>query len=315
MEDDEGDNLRPNIPSPSPEHDAMAGGCGTEFTRMNSDSSALTVDTSKDFSLHNASSIPGPSTVWTDEKHSLYLDSLEATFVNQLHHSIALHGCLQKTLWGPYSFRTLKTNSCNSSHQFIVLQDGSRTRSNLDRSKPLLDSTADSHFIQKSPWIRHFASAGKRRIAAFMVKNIVLLLLKEFMQEGVLQSAVDPQDTHNTLNVAYAITIQLALPKNVLQCYATDSCGNKVTDTEVSDQNFVDEDQGEKSSSMAMVKRLEIVEADASSNDQVVPFATSKLNNFQASSEKEKQAQPQLLPEKTDNFVYPKSDQYFIRES
>ncbi|KAJ9159564.1 hypothetical protein P3X46_025066 [Hevea brasiliensis] len=297
MEDDEGDNLRPNIPSPSPDHDAMAGGCGTEFTRMKSDSSALTVDTSKDFSLHNASSIPGPSTVWTDEKHSLYLDSLEAAFVNQLHHSIALHGCLQKTLWGPYSFRTLKTNSCNSSHQFIVLQDGSRKRSNLDRSKPLLDSTADSHFIQKSPWIHHFASAGKQRIAAC---------------HGQEHRAPPTKRIHagRSSPVCCGSTRYSQHPECSL-CHHNSVGIAK----EVSDQNFVDEDQGEKSSSMAMVKRLEIVEADASSNDQVVPFATSKLNNFQASTEREKQAQQQLLPEKTDNFVYPKSDQYFKRES
>ena len=39
---------------------------------------------------------------------------------------------------------------------------------------------------------------------------------------------------------------------------------------EISDQNFVDEDQGEKSSCASMVKRLKTSAADASSSDQVI---------------------------------------------
>lgn len=45
------ENLRPNIPSPFPEPQAMAG-CVSELTRTNSDSSAITADTSKEPSHH-----------------------------------------------------------------------------------------------------------------------------------------------------------------------------------------------------------------------------------------------------------------------
>ncbi|KAG8645645.1 cold-regulated protein 27 [Manihot esculenta] len=256
----EENNLRPIIPSPLPEHDAMAGGLVTDVTWANSASSALTADTSKDFSLHNASSILGPSTVWTDEKHSLYLHSLEASFVNQLRHSIALRGCLKKNLWGPYSSQTPKTNRCSSSHQFMVLREGSWQKSNSGRNKAILETTADSHFIQKNPWIHHFASVGKQHIAACHDRE---------------QCASSTKRIHESSSpVCCGSTIYSQHPECGL-CHHN-SVGSAI---EVSDQNFVDEDEGEKSGSIAAVKRLKLVELDASSNDQVIPFPSSEMNN------------------------------------
>lgn len=57
----------------------------------------------------------GQSTEWTDEKHSLYLDSLEASFVNELYHSMHLGGsCNRKSFWGTYSSRELPDKTNNS---------------------------------------------------------------------------------------------------------------------------------------------------------------------------------------------------------
>jgi hypothetical protein len=47
--------------------------------------------------------------------------------------------------------------------QFMVLRDGRWQKINFERNDNLLDSTADSHVVLGSPWIRHFTSLGKRR--------------------------------------------------------------------------------------------------------------------------------------------------------
>lgn len=51
------ENLRRNIPLPSPDHEVMAG-CMSKLTQTNSDSSALTVDCSKDFSHRTVNARP-----------------------------------------------------------------------------------------------------------------------------------------------------------------------------------------------------------------------------------------------------------------
>ena len=45
----------------------------------------------------------------------------------------------------------------------MVLRDGRWQKINFERNDNLLDSTADSHVVLGSPWIRHFTSSGKRR--------------------------------------------------------------------------------------------------------------------------------------------------------
>ncbi|KAJ9175312.1 hypothetical protein P3X46_013879 [Hevea brasiliensis] len=263
-----------------PDHEAMVVDCVAELTRTTSDSSALTGDTSRDFSLHNA----------------LYLDSLEASFVNQLYQSITSRGCLQNILWGPYSSQALPTNSCNSSHQFMVLQDGFWKKSNSKRNKPLLESTADSQFIQKNPWISHFTSARKRCIAACHDREHCVPStgrVRAGRSSPAFYGSTRPSQLDPACSLCHHNSVSIAI--------------------EVSDQNFVDDEQGEKSSSVAVVKRLKVAEADASSNDQVVPFVNSKINNVstasQAASEREEQVHPRLLPEhlitsSTQNLIF-----------
>lgn len=63
--------------------------------------------------------------------------------------------------------------SCSNTHhdcliffsdfQFVVLRDGCWQKINYKNNDSFLDSTADSHVVLDSPWIRHFTSAGKRR--------------------------------------------------------------------------------------------------------------------------------------------------------
>ncbi|KAJ7001086.1 hypothetical protein NC653_011502 [Populus alba x Populus x berolinensis] len=74
----------------------------------------------------------GPSAAWTVEKHRLYLDSLEASFVNkQLRHSFSLR------CW----WREMGGRPCSSQPQFMVLR---HCRWEKKMNEPLLESTADS---------------------------------------------------------------------------------------------------------------------------------------------------------------------------
>ncbi|KAF5444372.1 hypothetical protein F2P56_036854 [Juglans regia] len=104
-------------------------------------------------------------TEWTDEKHSLYIDSLEASFVTKLQQSMHMHAWhSQANTWGSYSAEEPRSKSTgNSSDLFVVLRDGSWQKINFERNVPLLDSTAYSQVVLRSPWIRHFTSSGKRR--------------------------------------------------------------------------------------------------------------------------------------------------------
>ncbi|EEF43686.1 conserved hypothetical protein [Ricinus communis] len=293
----ENENLVRNIPSVLTDHQLTAGGAACvsqKLTRSCSDSSAITVDSFKDL---------GPSTVWTDEKHSLYIDSLEAAFVNQLHHSIALRGSLQEILLGPYSSRALPKNSRNSSHKLMVLRDGSWQNINSRRNKPLLESTADSHYIQEIPCTSHFSSAGKRRIVACHDLHHGGLCSERIHAAGnspVSCGLARSSGQHSACSLCYCNSDGIAL--------------------EVSDQNFVDDDGGEKSSCMATVKKLKIVGTDASSYDKIVPLRNSNISEVstasQACREREEEVHQELLSENPDTFVYPKSDlHYFLRES
>ncbi|KAF2294768.1 hypothetical protein GH714_016605 [Hevea brasiliensis] len=204
-----------------PDHEAMVVGCVAELTRTTSDSSSLTGDTSRDFSLHNASSI-----------------------------------------------------------QFMVLQDGFWKKSNSKRNKPLLESTADSQFIQKNPWISHFTSAGKRCIAACHDREHCVPSTGRVragrsspaFYGSTRPSQLDPACSlchHNSVSIAIELFCY-AMLMTVMETRLLIKVTQPRFPAEVSDQNFVDDEQGEKSSSVAVVKRLKVAEADASSKDQVI---------------------------------------------
>ncbi|GMI96735.1 cold regulated gene 27 [Hibiscus trionum] len=156
------------------------------------------------------------STEWTDEKHSLYLKSMEASFVNQLYDSMTSLGWNSKDKL-PGSKSSRKT-ICVSSGQFKVLRGGCWKKINFERPGFQSNKRDGSRSFVASPWVQHFRS-GSRSC-------------------GVLAS-----------------------------CSLQDNASSK----EVSDQNFVDEEQGEKTSGECSPKRLKTSITDASCNDQVVP--------------------------------------------
>ncbi|KAA8536202.1 hypothetical protein F0562_028680 [Nyssa sinensis] len=235
------DNLRPEV-QPAFSDLVVTEGCRNELTPSNSASSALTVENSKDIFLQNANAIAGKCTAWTNEKHRLYLDSLEASFVNQLQHSMGL------LAWCSDSSRQLPVNSCTSSDQvrhlqFTVLRDGCWQKINFEQNQPLLDVAADSHVFLDNPWICHFRCAGKNCTIASA----------DLQQHRTLCSKVTPSRGKRAFSPGLATSLE-ELP--VCHRCNQDTAGSI---TEVSDQNFVDEDQEEKSRTSTMAKRLKML--------------------------------------------------------
>ncbi|XVE55894.1 hypothetical protein DITRI_Ditri03aG0193900 [Diplodiscus trichospermus] len=183
-------------------------------SRTSSEASApeLTCERSAGFVLEEQSPsmvTESTSTEWTDEKHSLYLKSMEASFVNQLYDSMDLLG------WNPQKQKLPGSKSSRqaytSSGQFKVLRGGFWKKINFERPGFQLNKKDDCYCFVASPWIQHFRSGSKSRVLS--------------------------------------------------SCSLQDNDTGKVV-AEVSDQNFVDEEQS--ASSECSSKRLKTLVTDAS---------------------------------------------------
>ncbi|KAK8696282.1 hypothetical protein V6N13_001418 [Hibiscus sabdariffa] len=190
-------------------------------TSSGASASELTPQRSPEFAHHGQNPsldsliTESTSTEWTDEKHSLYLKSMEASFVNQLYDSMSSLGWNSKDKF-PGSKSSRKTN-CISSGQFKVLRGGCWKKINFERPGFQLAKRDGSRSFVASPWIQHFRSGST--------------------PSGVLAS-----------------------------CSLQDNASSK----EVSDQNFVDEEQGEEISGECSPKKLKTLVTDASCNDQKI---------------------------------------------
>ncbi|KAM1482638.1 hypothetical protein TB2_034220 [Malus domestica] len=231
-----GENLRENTPPPDSDPEL------TLIVSKSPSSSAITLNASKELRLRCSHAALDASMEWTNEKHKLYINSLETSFVNKLYRSMRLREWnKQKNVRGTHSSHELPFKTQNSSEQFMVLQDGSLQKINLQRNETLMESTADSHVTLKSPGISNFLSAGK----------------------GCNGSS--PNLREHVLSCSTGIHLREKLTsKNI-----------NASSREVSGQNFVDEDDGEKLRNESIPKRHKRAAADAFSNDQLVP-----LGNF-----------------------------------
>ncbi|XP_058097155.1 cold-regulated protein 27 isoform X2 [Magnolia sinica] len=213
------------------------------------------------------------STEWTDEKHSLYLDSIEALFVKQLHNreyqSVDLYGRLPRTqkLLNQNNLQS-NTNSHVSFGQFKVLRSGCWEKLNFGRSRTQSNSGNESHSLLGNPWIQHFrpASTGKR-----LEETSALQKNENLVGESICLGGQK-----------YGMTtcVLATSSKRSSGIYHQDSVGSN---TEMSDQNFVDEGcgEGEQLSSSCMKKRARTAVADVSGKDQgkdqVVPTGKSPV--------------------------------------
>ncbi|MBA0580632.1 hypothetical protein Gorai_022841 [Gossypium raimondii] len=97
------------------------------------------------------------STEWTDEKHSLYLKSMEASFVNQLYDSWNFLG---------RSSKLSRQTHGTSSDQYKVLRGGRWKKINFERPGFRLNKRDRPSCFMASPWIQHLRSGSKSRVLA-----------------------------------------------------------------------------------------------------------------------------------------------------
>ncbi|KAL8029989.1 hypothetical protein ABFX02_14G258300 [Erythranthe guttata] len=93
-------------------------------------------------------------TEWTDEKHSLYLKSMEATFVNQLYKSLNL-------LSGSKSSKQ-NTASGGPSSQFKVLRDGCWSKIEFKGDREEVNQEEEG-VLFANPWIQHYRSSSEKQ--------------------------------------------------------------------------------------------------------------------------------------------------------
>ncbi|KAM7514220.1 hypothetical protein LguiA_003803 [Lonicera macranthoides] len=176
------------------------------------------------------------ATEWTDEKHSLYLKSMEASFVSQLYNSSDFLGWRSQE---DYSSNP-KSSTRNPSCQFKVLRDGCWEMVNLKRNQAHTNKAGGSNVLTANPWIRHFRS-------------------------GAVQEKAALATTSNRLSTSRANVCQ--------QDLVGSDTDNSQLNIEMSDQNFVDEDVvREKPSRKCSTKRMRTSASTTSGRDQVVPF-------------------------------------------
>lgn len=164
------------------------------------------------------------STEWTDEKHSLYLNSMEASFVNQLYDSSNLLGWPPRK-WNPSESQPSSQKDCNtciSSGQFKVLRGGSWQKMECVRAE---NKRHDD--LQSDPWIRHFRSSRRGQDPGL-----------PFLQENAAStSKAVKQKGKQAVSCGGDSTSRQFLLWNSL--YHRDSVGSNI---EVSGQNFMDDE-------------------------------------------------------------------------
>ncbi|KAK1407608.1 hypothetical protein QVD17_39228 [Tagetes erecta] len=161
----------------------------------------------------------GGSSEWTDEKHSLYIKSMEACFVDQLYNSLDMRNTQieNERSSDSLSSRKIHPSSHCPSGQFKVLQHGFWSRIDFRRENAVRNETNRPDVSSSNPWIQHFKNRNK---------------------QGATESLEKPSLT---------------------------SCSN----TEVIDQNFVQEDSGVQMINTACRKKRKSTYADPeSSNNQ-----------------------------------------------
>ncbi|KAI4336979.1 hypothetical protein L6164_015444 [Bauhinia variegata] len=191
-------------------------------------------------------------TDWTDEKHSLYLKSMEASFVNQLYDS--------KEMLGWHSPNSTTTPS----GQFKVLRGGCWQKVNFRRNNSEINRSNECHDLKVNPWIQHFRSSTKHRATANA--------LPTFEDSTTCTSQMDDLSGRKEI-LSASETVSM---RESHMCRQDMMC----SDTEMSDQNFVDEEvEGENENNKRNTKRKK---SSITRNDQLQDQSKSeRLQLFQ----------------------------------
>lgn len=241
---------------------------------------------------------------WTDEKHSLYLNSVEESFVRQLHNRDHHFSDVNRWLLRRQKVLDRKSSqsnaNCNlSSGQFKVLRGGCWENHNFERVGMKSEIGNESSIHCANPLTQHvqLVSVAKEPDAAPVnVKGDRKL---------VSEATHLPGKKYRTPACGLATSLK-QFHRSYSAIYGQKSIGGN---TEVSDQNFVEEEcEGEPLSRSSKKRRLRTAVADASSKDQVVPLGNSPAivsANLNYSLRKEDEHCSSLQLEKTTSSASP----------
>ncbi|CAI8606308.1 unnamed protein product [Vicia faba] len=140
---------------------------------------------------------------WTDEKHSMYIKSIEASFVNDLYDS---------------------KQGNSTTGQFKVLRGGCWQKMNFERENSQMSRGNSRNDLIANPWIQHYRSSNKQE---------------------------------NVVAPSYPTTTQVVSLSHRKKMYESQVYDQNMisSDTEVSDQNFVDEEVKCERKSTSSAKR------------------------------------------------------------
>ncbi|CAE6224069.1 unnamed protein product [Arabidopsis arenosa] len=186
-------------------------------------------------------------TEWTNEKHSLYLKSMEASFVDQLYNSLRALGKNENVS----ELTRFGSGRKPSQEQFKVLHDGFWQKINVKQPENRINGRhGSSHEFLRSPWIKHYKPLVKTQIS-----------VTDKPESQVVSSS-------NGKKVIVICSSGSASNLKQICSHSRDHDQISVGE-EVSDQNFVNEGtKGENGSS----KKMKTVMSESSSTDQVVPL-------------------------------------------
>nr|GLL47305.1 uncharacterized protein LOC109162138 [Ipomoea trifida] len=136
-------------PPPGYGNPASSPSCTDEFTGSTADASFLTAENFRDALHHTANARLGDCTRWTNEKHNLYLDILEASFVKQLYQSTLLSRCSEQNKNNRNVVKELPAKMDRVFEQFPALQASCCNKNNIERDQPALYTATPSSHAQQ----------------------------------------------------------------------------------------------------------------------------------------------------------------------
>lgn len=217
---------------------------------MSSQSSGLTASDLEQEEISNMdlSEKEPMSSDWTDEKHSMFLKSMEASFVDQLYSSMDSSGWLTRNKHNS-GMRSFKHTKSHTPDQFKVQQNGSWQSIKFCKGEP---PPQECHFLQGNPWIQHYR-AGERQD-----------------QTTWGNTACGSQKVSSGARMMSTCGLTNIIKHSpVFRAHQDSSVGE-----EFSDQNFDEENEEGTGGSLHTMKRTKMGES-SSSNDQEVPFSRS----------------------------------------
>lgn len=203
---------------------------------------------------------------WTNERHSLFLDSMEASFVRRLHN----HEYDSVDKLGHHS----RMDNLQDPNQFKMLQSGCWKKTNFEFSQPKTKAVDGRRALLDNQWIRHFRHGGKHQEFTLPIQN----------ENGASSGdSIYPRGQKLEGFEAASCGATMRSKKLDVGYFHERDQDYVIENSEVSDQNFVNEDKEE---THCKGKKMKKATTYVQIRDQVVPLSqyatTEDLNESRA---------------------------------